>query len=92
MRGFVPLLIRCWPARWHSIASSAARLFAPGVRRAGQFGSVEIILVALIIVVLFFWQRSAAIRAKDKKKKKPTLGIEFLPESALPLRASACWA
>jgi hypothetical protein len=80
MRGFVPLLIMLLSAALAFYRFIGGTFIQPGVRRAGQFGPVEIILVALIIAVLFFWQRSAALRAKDKKKKKPTLGIEFLPE------------
>jgi hypothetical protein len=80
IRGFVPLLIALLAGALVFYRFIGGTFIRPGVRRAGQFGLVEIILVALIALVLFFWQRSAGIRAKDKKKKKPTLGIEFLPE------------
>lgn len=79
MRGFVPLLIALLAGALAVYRFIGGTFIRAGVRRAGQIGPVEIILVALIIAVLFFWQRSAAIRAKDKKKK-PTLGIVFLPE------------
>jgi hypothetical protein len=79
IRGFVPLLIALLAGALAVYRFIGGTFIRPGVRRAGQIGPVEIILVTLIIAVLFFWQRSAAIRAKDKKKK-PTLGIEFLPE------------
>jgi len=79
MRGFVPLLITLLSGALAFYRFIGGTFIQPGVRRAGQFGPVEIILVALIAAVLFFWQRSAAIRAKNKKKKS-TLGIEFLPE------------
>src|SRR5262249_51901310 len=80
MRGFVPLAIMLLSGALAFYRFIGGTFIQPGVRRAGQFTIVELILVVLILVVLFFWQRSAAIRAKDKKKKKPTLGIEFLPE------------
>src|SRR5215216_2622987 len=80
MRGFVPLLIMLLSAALAFYRFIGGTFIQPGVRRAGQFGPVEIILVALIVAVLYFWQRSAALRAKDKKKKKPTLGIEFLAD------------
>jgi hypothetical protein len=80
MRGFVPLIIAVLAGALAIYRFIGGTFIQPGVRRAGQIGPVEFILVALIIAVLFFWQRSAALRAKDKKKKKPTLGIEFLPE------------
>ena len=78
IRGFVPLLIALLAGGLAFYRFTGGTFIRPGVRRAGQFGLVEIILVALIMVVLFFWQRSARIRAKDKKK--PTLGIMFLPD------------
>jgi hypothetical protein len=79
MRGFVPLLITVLAGALAFYRIIGGTFIQPGVRRAGQFGPVEIILVALIVAVLYFWQRSAAVRAKDKKRK-PTLGIEFLPD------------
>src|SRR6266508_2489228 len=82
IKGFVPLLITLLAGALAFYRFIGGTFIRAGVRRAGQFGPVELILVVLIVVVLFFWQRSAGIRAKDKKKKKPTLGIEFLP--ALP--------
>ncbi len=79
IRGFVPLLITLLAGALAFYRFIGGTFIRAGVRRAGQFGPVEIILVVLIVAVLFFWQRSAGIRAKNKKKK-PTLGIESLPE------------
>src|SRR5215207_6100747 len=80
IRGFVPFLIVLLAGGLAFYRFIGGTFIRPGVRRSGQFGPVEIILVVLIVVVLIFWQRSTAIRAKDKKKPKPTLGIGFLPE------------
>src|SRR5215212_7220011 len=80
IKGFVPLLITLLAGALAFYRFIGGTFIRAGVRRAGQFGPVEIILVALIVVVLFFWQRSAGMRAKDKKKKKSALGIDFLPE------------
>ena len=66
MRGFVPLMVLVVAGGLAVYRLIGGTFVRPGVRRAGQFGVVEILLVALIICVLFFWHRNAARRAKTK--------------------------
>jgi len=74
-RGFVPLAIMLLASALAFYRLIGGTFIQPGVRRAGQFGLIEIMLLALIIVVLFFWYRTAGIRAKEKKA---TFGTAFL--------------
>ena len=75
IRGFVPLAILLLAGALAFYRFIGGTFVRPGVRRAGQFGLIEIILLALIIVVLFFWHRTAGMRAKQQKA---TFGTAFL--------------
>src|SRR5262249_37404089 len=67
IRGFVPILLILSLGGLALFRWSGGTFIEPQVRAGGEFGIVDIVIVALIGLLLYFWYRSATARAKAKK-------------------------